>query len=384
MPLPLRRISKKLLVALTFVICLLYGLACVSSFLPPSKYWYIALLGVGYAFLLIVLLGILIFWIVVRSKWFILPFLVLVVSWKSINAFFAFHLMAPSVITKQEGTVRIMQWNVERFGQMRPGTKRNRTLRKQIFAYIRIQDPDILCMQEFFESNDPERFAENIPFFRDSLGFRYFYYAMDHRRPDTAYEHGVAIFSKFPIKKTFRGKFDGPKEKKANESYIYADLNIHGQMVRIMTTHLQSLLFSPDEFKNLEDIKKGDDSTLVKSVGIFRKFRQAYGFRQDQANKVRKELDKSPYPAIITGDFNDLPHSYVYNRVKGDYQDAFTKKGFGVGRTYSSISPTLRIDYTLLDPAFEIVQCRNPHPQLSDHFPLITDFRLPDSTRLSK
>lgn len=383
MPFPLRSISKKLLVALTLVLCLLYGLACISSFLPPSTYWYIAILGVGYAFLLAGLIGLLIFWIVIRSKWFILPLLTLLISWKSINAFFAFHLMAPSVVTKQEGVIRIMQWNVERFGQMRPRNKQNRTLRKQIFAYIRIQDPDILCMQEFFESNDPKRFAENIPFFRDSLGFRYFYYAMDHRRPE-AYEHGVAIFSKFPIKKTFRGKFEGPKEKKANESYIYADLNINGQMIRVMTTHLQSLLFSPDEFKNLEDIKKGDDSTFVKSVGIFRKFKQAYEFREQQANKVRKEIDKSPYPSIISGDFNDLPHSYVYNRIKGNYQDAFTKKGFGVGRTYSSISPTLRIDYTLLHPSFELVQCRNPNPQLSDHFPLITDFRLPDTSGISK
>lgn len=383
MPFPLRSISKKLLVALTLVLCLLYGLACISSFLPPSTYWYIAILGVGYAFLLAGLIGLLIFWIVIRSKWFILPLLTLLISWKSINAFFAFHLMAPSAVTKQEGVIRIMQWNVERFGQMRPRNKQNRTLRKQIFAYIRIQDPDILCMQEFFESNDPKRFAENIPFFRDSLGFRYFYYAMDHRRPE-AYEHGVAIFSKFPIKKTFRGKFEGPKEKKANESYIYADLNINGQMIRVMTTHLQSLLFSPDEFKNLEDIKKGDDSTFVKSVGIFRKFKQAYEFREQQANKVRKEIDKSPYPSIISGDFNDLPHSYVYNRIKGNYQDAFTKKGFGVGRTYSSISPTLRIDYTLLHPSFELVQCRNPNPQLSDHFPLITDFRLPDTSGISK
>jgi endonuclease/exonuclease/phosphatase family metal-dependent hydrolase len=383
MPFPLRSISKKLLVALTLVLCLLYGLACISSFLPPSTYWYIAILGVGYAFLLAGLIGLLIFWVVIRSKWFILPLLTLLLSWKSINAFFAFHLMAPSVVTKQEGVIRIMQWNVERFGQMRPRNKQNRTLRKQIFAYIRIQDPDILCMQEFFESNDPKRFAENIPFFRDSLGFRYFYYAMDHRRPEV-YEHGVAIFSKFPIKKTFRGKFEGPKEKKANESYIYADLNINGQMVRVMTTHLQSLLFSPDEFKNLEDIKKGDDSTFVKSVGIFRKFKQAYEFREQQANKVRKEIDKSPYPSIISGDFNDLPHSYVYNRIKGNYQDAFTKKGFGVGRTYSSISPTLRIDYTLLHPSFELVQCRNPNPQLSDHFPLITDFRLQDTSGISK
>ncbi|KYP15443.1 endonuclease/exonuclease/phosphatase family protein [Flavihumibacter sp. CACIAM 22H1] len=384
MPFTLRSFSKKIGILLTIGVCLLYGMACLAWYFPPGKYWYIAILGVGYAFLLVAMLGLLLFWILARSKWIFLPLLTLLLSWQSIGAFFAFQPMARTTITKPENSFRVMQWNVERFAQMRPSSRANRNKRKQILSYIRIQDPDILCMQEFFESNDPERFAENIPFFRDSLGFRYFYYAMDHRRPDTAYEHGIAIFSKYPIKKTFRGRYDGPKEMKANESYIYIDLEINGKMIRVFTTHLQSLLFTGTEFKNLEDIKKGDEKTLTKSVSIFRKFRQAYAFRKDQAHKVRDELNKSPYPVIICGDFNDIPNSYVYRTVKGNLQDVFTRKGFGVGRTFSSISPTLRIDYTLVDPMFEVVQCRNPHPQLSDHFPVITDLRLPDPAEASK
>jgi endonuclease/exonuclease/phosphatase family metal-dependent hydrolase len=384
MPFTLRSFSKKIGIFLTIGVSILYGMACLAWYFPPGKYWYIALLGVGYAFLLVSMLGLLIFWIFARSKWLFLPLLVLIASWESIHVFFAFQPMASTTIIKPEGSFRVMQWNVERFGQMRPPKRENKVKRKQIFSYIRIQDPDILCLQEFFESNDPKRFAENIPYFRDSLGFRYFYYAMDHRRPDTAYEHGIAIFSKFPIKKTHRGRFTGPKEKKANESYIYIDIEINGRMIRVLTTHLQSLLFTGKEFKSLDDIKKGDDSTLTKSVSIFRKFKQAYGFRKEQADKIRAELDKSPYPAIVTGDFNDLPHSYVYKTIKGNLQDVFTLKGFGVGRTFSSISPTLRIDYTLVDPIFEVIQCRNPHPQLSDHFPVITDLRFADSAGLSK
>ncbi|HEY8397054.1 MAG TPA: endonuclease/exonuclease/phosphatase family protein [Flavihumibacter sp.] len=375
MPITLRKISKKIAILLTIGVCLVYALACIAWYVPPGKYWYIAILGVGYAFLLMTLILSLLFWILVRSKWLILPLVTLLLSWQSIHAFFAFKPMAPSTVTKPEGAYRIMQWNVERFGQMRYD-KRSRAKRKAIFSYLKIQDPDILCLQEFLESNDPTRFAENIPYLRDSLGYRYYYYAMDHRRPDTAYEHGVAIFSKFPIKKTFRGRFDGPKEQKANESYIWADIDLNGQTVRVMTTHLQSLLFTAEEFETLEAIRKGDDNSLARSKNIFRKFKNAYEFRQSQAEKIRAELDKSPHPTIITGDFNDLPHSFVYHTVKGPYRDAFTEKGFGVGRTYSAISPTLRIDYVLVDRSFELVQCRNPHPNLSDHYPVITDFRI--------
>ena len=37
-------------------------------------------------------------------------------------------------------------------------------------------------------------------------------------------------------------------------------------------------------------------------------------------------------------------------------QDAFFKKGFGVGRTFAAISPTLRIDYIFADENFRIDQ----------------------------
>ena len=37
-------------------------------------------------------------------------------------------------------------------------------------------------------------------------------------------------------------------------------------------------------------------------------------------------------------------------------QDAFLKKGFGIGRTFSALSPTLRIDYIFTDKHFKIKQ----------------------------
>lgn len=383
MPSMLRSFSKKIAVIITLLIALLYGAACIAWYMPPGTYWYIALLGVGYAFLLFIQVALIVFWTVFRSKWLLLPLLSLIVSWKSVNAFFAFNPMARTTVTKPDRSFRVMQWNVMRFDQMRSDRPKALSKRKQILSYIKIQDPDILCMQEFFESNKPERFAQNIPYFKDSLGFSYFYYAMDHRRPDTAYEHGIAIFSKFPIKKAYRGKFNGPKDKKANESYIYVDLDVNGQPIRVLTTHLQSLLFSRQEYEKLESLKRVDDSALISSIDISRKFRQAYRFRQEQAEIIRGELDKSPYPALVAGDFNDVPHSFVYHMVKGPFQDVFTEKGFGMGRSFSSISPTLRIDYILADKRFDVIQCRNPHPDLSDHFPVIADFRIPiDSARL--
>ena len=71
-----------------------------------------------------------------------------------------------------------------------------------------------------------------------------------------------------------------------------------------------------------------------------------------QADTVRKQLDASPYPLVICGDFNDVPNSYTYFHIRGKLQDAFIAKCFGIGRTYMHISPTLRIDYILPSDEF--------------------------------
>lgn len=102
----------------------------------------------------------------------------------------------------------------------------------------------------------------------------------------------------------------------------------------------------------------------------------AFGYRGGQADTVRRELDKCNIPFIITGDFNDVPNSYTYFKVKGNLQDAFLKSSFGIGRTFNSISPTLRIDYIMPDNHFNIHQFGMIDEGLSDHHLLITDISI--------
>jgi len=120
-----------------------------------------------------------------------------------------------------------------------------------------------------------------------------------------------------------------------------------------------------------------DDSVLEASRSIIKKLKTAYAARGDQADLVRQQLDQSPYPAIVCGDFNDVPNSYTYFRIRGDRQDAYSTRGFGIGRTYVHISPTLRIDYIMTSRDFNILQCSKFPLPYSDHHPVITDIQLP-------
>ena len=99
--------------------------------------------------------------------------------------------------------------------------------------------------------------------------------------------------------------------------------------------------------------------------------------RKEQVEIIRELLSNDPYPYILTGDFNDVPNSYAYTTIKGnDLQDVFLKKGFGVGRTFNNISPTLRIDYILATKDFSIRQFNRVAKNLSDHYMLVADLQL--------
>ena len=51
-------------------------------------------------------------------------------------------------------------------------------------------------------------------------------------------------------------------------------------------------------------------------------------------------------------------------------------KGAGIGRTFSGISPTLRIDNIFVDKRYSVQQFTRIAEKLSDHFPIITDISL--------
>jgi endonuclease/exonuclease/phosphatase family metal-dependent hydrolase len=71
-----------------------------------------------------------------------------------------------------------------------------------------------------------------------------------------------------------------------------------------------------------------------------------------------------------------VPNSYAYRTIGYGMKDAFTEKGTGFGRTFSGISPTLRIDNIFVDKRFNVGQFTRIAKKLSDHFPIIADVEI--------
>jgi endonuclease/exonuclease/phosphatase family metal-dependent hydrolase len=372
----LRKFTKNIFITINIIAVLLFALVCCVPFLDPGRYWYIAILGVGFPLIVFVLLAFIFFWLFFKSRWLFLSLAVLLLGWGQVDKVFAFHPFSWFNEKKPANAIRVMQWNVARLGQMNK-RKTAESDRSEIFKFIKKMDPDVLCMEEFLESNNPVKMEENIPYITKQLNYPYYFFARDHKRKDKLYEHGVVIFSRYPIIDTSRILFAGRDVFNPGESLIHTDINVNGQRIRVFTTHLQSLLFDEDDYFVLKKIAKAEDSAVERSKDVLKKFRIAYAFRSKQADLVRRELDNSPYPEIICGDFNDIPNSYTYFKILGNRNDVFIKKGFGMSRTFASLSPTLRIDYIIAGKKLEVLQFKKTRVFYSDHFPLVADFKLP-------
>jgi endonuclease/exonuclease/phosphatase family metal-dependent hydrolase len=267
-----------------------------------------------------------------------------------------------------------MSWNVKFFENASKHAESPTAPRRLMINYIKKANADVLLLQEFREIANPAIFS-NLEVLRDSLGYKYVYQNNDFVTPwsyGTSYE-GSAIFSKFPI--TDSGKVTFPNLV-TNESIAYADIIFNNKKIRFFTAHLLSMsLFQSEEIQK-EGKFINHDRLLNQGRSRFDTIRHYDSIHSRQAEFYDKIIRHSPYPVIASGDFNSLPTSYVYHTIKGRLHDAFLKKGLGFGQSYIAISPTLRIDYVLVDPKFKVVQFTSPYLKASDHFPVVADFSI--------
>lgn len=373
-----RKITKRVFIIINIIICFIFLLACCNAFLHPQDWWFIALLGLTFPFLVILVAAFCLFWIIFRSKWALLSLLCLVLGYFNIRALISFNYGKEYTQKKPDGALRILTWNVSWFDEQTRGDKTHTPFRDDMLKFIRGQDIDVLCFQEYVEPNTRYRTYSNRKDITN-MGYPYSMVVKDYSGYKDTWQTGVAIFSKYPILDSIHVRYPGPKSFRAGESLIATDIEFKGQRIRIYTTHLQSVLFKEKDYRNIEIIKSASDSILEASKSVVLKLARGYMFRGQQVDIVRHHLDSSPYPEIMTGDYNDVPNSYTYFTIRGDRKDAFTEAGKGLGRTFSNVAPTLRIDYIMTDERFDVLQYFRYFLPYSEHYPVIADVKLRDS-----
>ena len=366
----LRLFTKRFLIIIHIAAAVVFLLACLAAYLDPREWWFISLLGLVFPFLLLVIIFFLFFWTILRSRLAFISIFVLIIGWRNISILFAFNSPGEFNYTKQPDVIRIVTWNVARFIELKRNNNKGSQTRLKMLELLKQQDADILCLQEFHHSDDTMYYA-NLQYMKEKLNYPYFYFSRD----DDGYLHyfGSAIFSRLPIIDSGLIRFPRPS---LPEALIYADIKFKNDTFRVYNTHLQSLQFKQGDYDKLNKIKNPDDRILDNSRNILAKMKIAIKFRSIQSDLVKQITGDSPYPYMLCADLNDIPNSYTYSTIRGNLQDAFLKKGFGIGRTFDALSPTLRIDYIFATKQFTILQFNRLVKNYSDHYMLLSDVKL--------
>jgi len=366
-----RTFTRKVLIAMNILLATLYFLACLAPYLNPAKWWFISWLGLIFPFLFFLLILSVFFWLFFKRLYAVLLFAVLLVGWRNIGVFFAFHVQTQFNYEKEPGALRIVTWNVARFIEIKKNNNAGSQMRLKMMNLLKQQNADILCLQEFHTATNHD-YYDNISYIQKQLNYPYYYFSFDEDGSKLYYSS--IIFSRLPMFDTSIIIYPKPS---LPEALLQADIKINEDTIRIFTSHLQSVQFHKRDYQRIDEIRNYEDSIVSNSRTIFSKIRKSITNRSLQVDIIKHKLNQSPYPVIFCGDFNDVPNSYTYFAIRGNMLDAFLEKGAGIGRTFSSLSPTLRIDYILASKDFSVLQFNRVEKIYSDHYMLVTDLKLP-------
>ena len=350
-------------------------LSILSPNLSPEKIWIPAFLGLAYPYILLVNFIFLLGWIILKRRELIISLLAIVLGWGTFTDYLGlrpFRLAKKSQFASQvreqrnaDHQVKIMSYNVHLFDAS--DWKEKPSTRADILAFVRDQNPDIFCIQEFYSSN-LDGFREKAVYRKlDRLPYRHIGYS----NLDRSSGYGVATFSFYPIIQSGRVPLQGAS------ICIFSDLLINRDTFRVYNCHLQSVKLDSEQYQILDSLKfRYDDQQMAEIMDISYRLRYAFIKRAAQADIIAEHISGCPHPVIVCGDFNDTPVSYTYRKIKKGMKDAFSESGFGLGRTYNGEFPSFRIDYILHSGSIEALFFSRERITYSDHFPIVGYLKL--------
>ncbi len=343
---------------------MLLGMAYLSVYVSPQHIGFVSLIGFGFPILWLTNLFFVIFWIFRKRKRAIFSLLALGVTWSLWWAMFPINSNSNITSKDLNNPLQVMSYNVRMFDKyVWTGDKETP---QKIYDFIKQQNPDVLCIQEFYINNKNPQYSENNIVSRfKQFKFKHLEYNIETK---SGKKYGLATFSKYPI----IDQKPLPFENTTNFS-IQTDIEINGQTIRVFNNHLESIRLERGNYNFIDSIEfKSDKERRDGAYDIFKKLNKAFTQRAMQAQTIGRHIQNSPYPAVVCGDFNDTPVSYVYRKVRGKLKDSFIESGSGIGGTYNGNLPPFRIDFIFHDAKFRSYNYNREKKNLSDHYPIST------------
>lgn len=312
------------------VILLLLLISYLAPKIHPDFFWHISLLGILFPFLLILNTLFAVYWVISWRKYFWANIVIIVLGLPYIDNTIAnqkntldqkeFSQLQKNKKHQFDQLINLMSFNVRLFNQNE--NIDDDKIENKIVEMIKEKKPNVLCLQEFNLTESTKELFD----------------AFNYKKNN---DNKLQIFTNYKVIKS--GYI------KSKNICIYKDIVLN-DTIRVYNIHLQS--------------------NWVKTM------KSSYQNRVSEALKIKKHINKSPYPVIVCGDFNDTPLSYTYSTLKKGLADSFQESGIGIGNSYVSI-PTLRIDYILHSQKYESYNYKKLKYKFSDHYPISCDILIP-------
>lgn len=267
-----------------------------------------------------------------------------------------FSWNAPQSNTGNLPTFNVLSYNVMHFASSDGSPKVRRVNELNMTDWVLHQDAPIKCFQEFYNSptNPTLRMIDRLW----AAGYHYY---LTLQQPDASGFIGVALFSRYPIVR------HGQEDFKTFNGLIWADIKINEDTVRIINVHMQSMGIRVGHVLQQQEMAGVKHETK----GILSALRDGFIARRLQVRVVERYVAQSPYPVVVTGDFNDTPYSVVYERLRRRLQNAFEDGGRGFGFSYNRLPGFIRIDNQFYnDQKLTLLNFETFKLPYSDHYPI--------------
>lgn len=343
------------------IVALIAGIA--AKYISPESFWILAFFGLGFPLSVLANLLLVVYWLMQFRAQALFSVVALLLSLPTCLGYVQLSVGKHEASNKD---IKVMSYNSMLFDLY--NWSKNKQSRNLILSSLAEENPDILCLQEFYTSEEKGDF-NNIDTVTNLLNTKNHH--IEYTTTLRKFDHwGIATFTKYPVVK--KGKIDF--NTRANNICIYTDVLIDGDTVRIYNMHLQSISFSKADYKFMNAIR--NDTSRVKdemenSKSILRRLKRAFMKRSVQADAIAEHISRCRYRIILCGDFNDTPASYVYKTIRGQLQDAFVEAGSGFEQTYAGNFPRFRIDYILHSEEFSCQRYFHLPETLTDHYPIV-------------
>lgn len=241
--------------------------------------------------------------------------------------------------------ITVLTWNTGRMGEFKKPEK------NEVIQYLMSQDADVICLQEVDVYKDAQFLT--LPEVRQTLSKKYPYSYIDFSVYNKRHQYGTMVWAKYPLinKQSIHYETQGNLSNRC-------DMVVGRDTLRLINNHLESYKLESEDLKDVDRIEA--------------KWKRAIPLRNAQARVVRREIEASPYPVIVVGDFNSVALSFAYWHISAGLHDAWNETHFWEwGATYEYKGIGLRIDYILCSDPLKPVACEVKETTGSDHKPVV-------------